>query len=176
MMFTANGISGPVLFTISAEINRSDMKNIVVSIDLKPALTTDELDKRVLGDFGKYSNKEFKNALNDLLPKKLIPVIVRLSEIPDDPKVNLISSKMRKKLVNLLKNFTFNVLSLAPISEAVVTSGGINVKEINPKTFEVKLVKNLFFIGEVLDVDAYTGGFNLQIAWSTAYAVSRALG
>lgn len=176
MMFTANGISGPVVLTISAEINKTDMKNIAVSIDLKPALTTDELDKRVLGDFGKYSNKEFKNALNDLLPKKLIPVIVKLSEIPENTKVNLISSKMRKKLVNLLKNFTFNVLSLAPISEAVVTSGGINVKEINPKTFESKLVKNLFFIGEVLDVDAYTGGFNLQIAWSTAYAVSRALG
>ena len=141
----------------------------------RAALTYEELDKRVLSDFKLFSNKEFKNALSDLLPKKLIPVIVRLSGIKEDTKVNVISAENRKNLVHLLKNFDFSVKSLAPIEEAVVTSGGVNVKEINPKTFESKKVQNLYFIGEVVDVDAYTGGFNLQIAWSSAVAAARAL-
>ena len=166
MIFTAFGVSGPTILSISANINK---------IDLKPALTYEELDKRVLSDFKLFSNKEFKNALSDLLPKKLIPVIVRLSGIKEDTKVNVISVENRKNLVHLLKNFDFSVKSLAPIEEAVVTSGGVNVKEINPKTFESKKVQNLYFIGEVVDVDAYTGGFNLQIAWSSAVAAARAL-
>lgn len=175
MIFTAFGVSGPTILSLSAKINKIDLKNVKISIDLKPALTYETLDKRVLSDFKNYSNKEFKNALSDLLPKKLIPVIVKLSGIKEDTKVNVISAENRKNLVNLLKNFDFSVKSLAPIEEAVVTSGGVNVKEINPKTFESKLVENLFFIGEVVDVDAYTGGFNLQIAWSSAVAVARAL-
>ena len=166
MIFTAFGVSGPTILSISANINK---------IDFKPALTYEELDKRVLSDFKLFSNKEFKNALSDLLPKKLIPVIVRLSGIKEDTKVNVISAENRKNLVYLLKNFDFSVKSLAPIEEAVVTSGGVNVKEINPKTFESKKVQNLYFIGEVVDVDAYTGGFNLQIAWSSAVAAARAL-
>ena len=165
----------PLLVSISANINKIDLNNTKISIDLKPALTYEELDKRVLSDFKLFSNKEFKNALSDLLPKKLIPVIVRLSGIKEDTKVNVISAENRKNLVHLLKNFDFSVKSLAPIEEAVVTSGGVNVKEINPKTFESKKVQNLYFIGEVVDVDAYTGGFNLQIAWSSAVAAARAL-
>ncbi len=175
MIFTAFGVSGPTILSLSAKINKICLINVKISIDLKPALTYETLDKRVLSDFKNYSNKEFKNALSDLLPKKLIPVIVKLSGIKEDTKVNVISAENRKNLVNLLKNFDFSVKSLAPIEEAVVTSGGVNVKEINPKTFESKLVENLFFIGEVVDVDAYTGGFNLQIAWSSAVAVARAL-
>lgn len=175
MIFTAFGVSGPTILSISANINKIDLNNTKISIDLKPALTYEELDKRVLSDFRLFSNKEFKNALSDLLPKKLIPVIVRLSGIKEDTKVNVISAENRKNLVHLLKNFDFSVKSLAPIEEAVVTSGGVNVKEINPKTFESKKVQNLYFIGEVVDVDAYTGGFNLQIAWSSAVAAARAL-
>ena len=175
MIFTAFGVSGPTILSISANINKIDLNNTKISIDLKPALTYEELDKRVLSDFKLFSNKEFKNALSDLLPKKLIPVIVRLSGIKEDTKVNVISAKNRKNLVHLLKHFDFSVKSLAPIEEAVVTSGGVNVKEINPKTFESKKVRNLYFIGEVVDVDAYTGGFNLQIAWSSAVAAARAL-
>lgn len=175
MIFTAFGVSGPTILSISANINKIDLNNTKISIDLKPALTYEELDKRVLSDFKLFSNKEFKNALSDLLPKKLIPVIVRLSGIKEDTKVNVISAENRKNLVHLLKNFDFSVKSLAPIEEAVVTSGGVNVKEINPKTFESKKVQNLYFIGEVVDVDAYTGGFNLQIAWSSAVAAARAL-
>lgn len=175
MIFTAFGVSGPTILSISANINKIDLNNTKISIDLKPALTYEELDKRVLSDFKLFSNKEFKNALSDLLPKKLIPVVVRLSGIKEDTKVNVISAENRKNLVHLLKNFDFSVKSLAPIEEAVVTSGGVNVKEINPKTFESKKVRNLYFIGEVVDVDAYTGGFNLQIAWSSAVAAARAL-
>lgn len=175
MIFTAFGVSGPTILSLSAKINKTSVDGLKISIDLKPALTYDALDKRVLSDFKKYANKEFKNALNDLLPRKLIPVVVRLSGIKEDTKVNLISAENRKNFVNLLKNFDFSVKSLAPIEEAVVTSGGVNVKEINPKTFESKLVKNLYFIGEVVDVDAYTGGYNLQIAWSSAVAAARAL-
>lgn len=175
MIFTAFGVSGPTILSISANINKIDLNNTKISIDLKPALTYEELDKRVLSDFKLFSNKEFKNALSDLLPKKLIPVVVRLSGIKEDTKVNVISAENRKNLVHLLKNFDFSVKSLAPIEEAVVTSGGVNVKEINPKTFESKKVQNLYFIGEVVDVDAYTGGFNLQIAWSSAVAAARAL-
>ncbi len=138
-------------------------------VDLKPALDEDKLDKRVQKDFQKYTNKRFENSLNDLLPKKLIPIIIEQSEIPKDTIVHQISREQRKKLVSLLKNFTLTVKRYRPIEEAIVTSGGIKVNEINSSTMESKLVQGLFFAGEVIDVDAYTGGFNLQIAFSTGY-------
>ena len=140
-----------------------------ITIDLKPALDYDTLDKRVLRDFEKEKNKMFINCLNDLLPQKMIPVIVELSGINPRKKVNEITKEERKNLVSLLKELTFDIDGLRPVSEAIVTSGGICVKEINPKTMESKLCKGLFFAGEVIDVDAYTGGFNLQIAFSTGY-------
>lgn len=177
MLFTADGVSGPVILTLSSKINKiPDMENLLLSIDLKPALDEKTLDARVLKDFAENNNKAFKNSLGALLPQKLIPVIVELSGIDGDAKVNTITSENRKNFVKLLKNLTFSVKSLDAISRAVITSGGVNVKEINPKTMESKIVDGLFFIGEVLDVDALTGGFNLQIAFSTASAASRAIG
>lgn len=140
-----------------------------IVIDLKPALDLEKLDKRIQKDFKKYTNKKFENSLDDLLPKKLIPVIVKLSNIDKNLVVHQISKEQRKDLVNLIKNLTFNFKKLRPIEEAIVTSGGIKVNEINSSTMESKIVKGLFFAGEVIDVDAYTGGFNLQIAFSTGY-------
>ena len=129
----------------------------------------EKLEKRVLSDFSKFTNKDFSNALSELLPKKMIPVIVELSGINPSKKVNQITKEERKNLISLLKNLTFEIKSNGNIEEAIVTDGGINVKEINPKTMESKLVKGLFFAGEIIDVHAYTGGFNLQIAFSTGY-------
>ena len=136
-------------------------------IDLKPSLSTQELDERVQKDFKKYNNKQFINSLSDLLPNKLIPVIVRLSGIDERKQVNLITKDERKKLVSLLKNLEFNVVGNRGFDEAIITRGGISVKEINPETMESKKIKGLYFAGEMIDVDALTGGFNLQIAWST---------
>ena len=143
------------------------MENVKLIIDLKPALSEEKLEERILRDFSKEKNKDFKNSLDDLLPKKLIPVIVELMNI--NKKVNEITKEERKKLVNLLKKFTIDIQGFRPIEEAIITAGGISTKEINPKTMESKLVKGLYFAGEIIDVDSYTGGFNLQIAYSTGY-------
>ncbi len=170
LLFTHFGVSGPVILSSSSYcIPYMDNKDLVLSIDLKPALTTEQLDERVLRDFGEFSNKQFKNALDRLLPHKLIPVIIALSLIDPEKKVNLITKEERTRLVNLLKGLTFHITSLREYNEAVITKGGIQVKEINPSTMESKIVSNVFFAGEVLDLDALTGGFNLQIAWSTGY-------
>ena len=171
MLFTHFGISGPLVLSSSAYYDKESRKNknITVSLDLKPALDEDALDKRILRDFEKFSNKQFKNSLDELLPAKLIPVIVDLSGIDPYKAVNVVSREERKNLVHLLKNLVMTVIGTGNFNEAIITIGGVNVKEINASTMESKLVKNLFFAGEVLDIDAMTGGFNLQIAWSTGY-------
>ena len=139
-------------------------------IDLKPALDEQQLDERILRDFEEFKNKSFKNSLDKLLPKKLIPVIVELSKIEPDKKIHDITKQERMTLVKLIKNLTLTLTGLRGFNEAIITQGGVSVKQINPTTMESKLVKNVYFAGEVIDVDAVTGGFNLQIAWSTAYA------
>ena len=180
MMFSHFGITGPIVLSSSSKLNRYDNVNekinnheIIASVDLKPALDIDTLDKRICRDFEKYTNKEFKNSLNDLLPQKLIPVIISLSKIDENKKVHQINKKERAKLVDVIKNLQVNITGFMPIDIAIVTSGGVDVKDINPKTMESKIVKGLYFAGEVLDIDAYTGGFNLQIAFSTGYAAGR---
>ena len=167
MLFTHFGVSGPIILSGSAHLVRNSMENVKLIIDLKPALSEEKLEERILRDFSKEKNKDFKNSLDDLLPKKLIPAIVELINI--NKKVNEITKEERKKLVNLLKKFTIDIQGFRPIEEAIITAGGISTKEINPKTMESKLVKGLYFAGEIIDVDAYTGGFNLQIAYSTGY-------
>ncbi len=170
MLFTHFGVSGPTVLSASSYAS-SIIKNrkLALVIDLKPALNDEQLDERILRDFDEQKNKAFKNALDKLLPKKLIPVIVELSGIDGNRKVNEITKKEREGLVKLLKNFRLTLTGLRGFNEAIITQGGVNVKEINPSTMESKLVKGVFFAGEVLDVDAVTGGFNLQIAWSTGY-------
>ncbi|MBP5624452.1 MAG: NAD(P)/FAD-dependent oxidoreductase [Lachnospiraceae bacterium] len=171
MLFTHFGISGPLVLSASAYLNEDTIKNkeVSISIDLKPGLSKEELDKRVLKDFEENINRNFINSLDKLLPQKLIPVIVDLSGIAPETKVNVIKSEDRKRLVELLKNLTVTPKKLRPIDEAIITRGGVNVKEVNPSTLESKLCKNLYFAGEVLDIDAMTGGYNLQLAWSTGY-------
>ena len=176
MLFTHFGISGPTILSSSAhllrykEIDRLLKENkIKLIIDLKPALSEEELDKRIIRDFEEFINKEFKNSLEKLLPKKMIESVINLSGINPIKKVNEITKEERKNLVNLIKNFEVSIDGFRPVEEAIVTAGGISVKEINPKTMESKLVNGLYFAGEVIDVDAYTGGFNLQIAYSTGY-------
>lgn len=167
MIFTHFGVSGPIILSLSAHMKKN--KNYYIKIDLKPALSLEQLDKRIVRDFDKFKNKNFGNSLNDLLPKKLIPIIIDLSGIPKDTKCNQITKELRMNLVKLIKSFTVDIRGFRPIEEAIITSGGVKVSEVNPKTMESKLVKSLYFAGEVLDVDAYTGGFNLQIAFSTGY-------
>lgn len=169
MLFTHFGVSGPVVLSASSHID--DVKNNSYSlvIDLKPALDEATLDSRILRDFGEFINKDFINSLSKLLPKKLIPVIVKLSGIPADKKVNEITKQERLALVSLIKKFKVDISSLYDIDTAVVTRGGVDTKQIDPKTMRSKLVENLYFAGEVIDVDAYTGGFNLQIAFSTGF-------
>ena len=167
--FTKYGIDGPVIKSASCRMKDTTKENYKIVLDLKPALDEEKLDKRVQRDFQKYTNKKFENALDDLLPKKLIPIIINLSKIDKDTVVHQISREQRKSLVHLLKNITLNVKRYRPIEEAIITSGGIKVSEINSSTMESKLIEGLFFAGEVIDVDAYTGGFNLQIAFSTGY-------
>ena len=167
--FTKYGIDGPVIKSASCRMKDTTKENYKIVLDLKPALDEEKLDKRVQRDFQKYTNKKFENALDDLLPKKLIPTIIDLSNIDKDTVVHQISREQRKSLVHLLKNITLNVKRYRPIEEAIITSGGIKVSEINSSTMESKLIEGLFFAGEVIDVDAYTGGFNLQIAFSTGY-------
>ncbi|WP_242939248.1 BaiN/RdsA family NAD(P)/FAD-dependent oxidoreductase [Tepidibacter thalassicus] len=169
MNFTNYGVSGPVILSASSYMGDIEKEKYKIIIDLKPALSEEKLDKRIQRDFEKYSTKHFSNSLNDLLPKKIIPVIIELSKIPANKVVNQISKQERKNLVKLLKNITLEVKKYRPIKEAIITSGGIKIDEINPSTMESKIIKGLFFAGEVIDVDAYTGGFNLQIAFSTGY-------
>lgn len=170
MLFTSNGVSGPLILSLSARISRMDQKAVGISVDLKPALTEEMLDNRLLRDFSEAINKQFKNALDGLLPKSLIPVIVELSGISPEQKVHQITKENRKNLVNLIKNLKFSVIGNGGFNQAVITSGGVSLKEINPKTMESKLVKGLYFAGEVLDLDALTGGYNIQIALSTGRA------
>lgn len=168
MIFTHYGMSGPVILSASSHIRNMNSKNYRIKIDLKPALDEQTLDKRIQRDFAELSNKDFINSLSKLLPKKLIPVIVLLSGISPGEKVNQITKEQRLTLVNLIKNFDVSISGFRSVEEAIVTSGGVNVKEIDPKTMKSKIIDNLYFAGEVIDVDAYTGGFNLQIAFSTA--------
>ncbi|WP_035290357.1 NAD(P)/FAD-dependent oxidoreductase [Clostridium sp. KNHs214] len=167
MLFTHFGLSGPIILTGSGIVNKKN--NLKIRINLKPALTQEQLDKRIQNDFKKYCNKDFKNSLDDLLPKKLIDVIVTLSGIEPLKKVNLITREERKELVHLLQNLTFNIKGTRPIAEAIITSGGVDVKEVDPSTMGSKKASNLYFAGEILDIDAETGGFNIQIALSTGY-------
>ena len=169
MMFTHYGVSGPVILSASSHMTHPKEHNYKIVIDLKPALDEQTLDKRIQRDFAENTNKDFINSLSKLLPNKLIPVIVKLSGIEPSEKVNQITKVQRQNLVSLLKNFTVNISDFRPINEAIITSGGVDVKEINPKTMGSKIVDNLYFAGEVIDVDAYTGGFNLQVAFSTGY-------
>lgn len=169
MLFTAKGISGPLVLSASAHLNRRDSFPYEATLDLKPALSHDTLDKRLLRDFSTQLNRDFSNALSGLLPAKLIPVVIQLSGIPANEKVNVITKAQRETLCRLLKAFPLQLIGAGSWYEAVVTAGGVSVKEVNPKTMESKLVSGLYFAGEILDVDAYTGGFNLQIAWSTGF-------
>ena len=168
MIFTHFGVSGPVILSASSHIKNMGKKKYKLKIDLKPALDFNTLDKRICRDFEEFSNKDFVNSLSKLLPKKLIPVIVSLSGISPGEKVNQITRQQRLALVDLIKNFYVTISNFRPIDEAIITCGGVSVKEINPKTMCSKIIDNLYFAGEIIDVDAYTGGFNLQIAFSTA--------
>lgn len=180
ILFTHFGVSGPIILSSSAHLVRYKNidellknRNIILKIDFKPALTEEKLNERILRDFNEIKNKQFKNSLDKLLPQKLIPVIIEKSGINSNKKVNEITKEERKGLVKLLKNFIIEIKGFRPIEEAIVTSGGINIKEINPKTMESKLINGLYFAGEIIDVDAYTGGFNLQIAYSTGYTAGK---
>ncbi len=172
LLFTHFGLTGPLVLSASSHMKKLPGMRYKMVIDLKPALDLETLDKRLQSDFAKYTNKDFTNSLGELLPTKLIPIIIRLSGIPERKKVNVITREERLGLVNLLKNLTLTAMKFRPIDEAIVTSGGISVKEISPKTMESKLVRGLYFAGEIIDVDAYTGGFNLQIAFSTAHSAA----
>ena len=171
LLFTHFGLSGPVILSASAHMEQG--KAYVIEIDLKPALDEATLDARILRDFQENKNRSFENALSGLYPKTMIPVMVERSGIPGDTKVNSVTREQRRALLELTKHFTVRISGRRPVEEAIVTSGGVSVKEIDPKTMESKLVPGLCFAGEVIDVDAYTGGFNLQIAWSTAYAAAQ---
>ncbi|MBQ7046063.1 MAG: NAD(P)/FAD-dependent oxidoreductase [Clostridia bacterium] len=173
MLFTHNGISGPLVLSASAHIKNLESKKYKVLIDLKPALDEQTLDKRILRDFEENQNKDFQNALSKLLPSSLIPVIVRLSGIEGSTKVNQISREQRMALVRLIKELSVTVTDFAPIEQAVVTKGGVSLKEIDPATLKSKVVNGLSFAGEVIDIDAYTGGFNLQIAFSTGHLAGK---
>ena len=167
MLFTHFGVSGPTILSGSAHLVRTNIENVKLIIDLKPALSEEKLEERILRDFESEKNKDFKNSLDQLLPKKLIPVVVEMMNI--DKKVNEVTKVERKKLVEILKKFMIEISGFRPVEEAIITAGGVSVKEVNPKTMESKLVKGLYFAGEIIDVDSYTGGFNLQIAYSTGY-------
>lgn len=166
MLFTHFGISGPLVLSCSSHI-RNDVSEYRIEVDLKPALNEDVLDARLISDFNKYINRDICNALTDLLPQKLIVPFVNLCGIPFSTKVNSLKKEQRKVILNILKHFPLQIKSLRPVNEAVITSGGVSVKEINPSTMESKICSGLYFAGEIIDVDAYTGGFNLQIAFST---------
>ena len=176
MIFTHFGVGGPIILSASAHLLRYKdieeklkQKKIILHIDLKPALSEEKLNERVLRDFDEYKNKDFQNSLDKLLPKKAIELVIEDTGIPKDKKVNSITREERAKLVKVLKNFSFRIDGFRPIEEAIVTAGGVSIKEINPQTMESKIIHGLYFAGEIIDVDAYTGGFNLQIAYSTGY-------
>ena len=169
MLFTHFGISGPLVLSASAHMRYMDKKKYIAKIDLKPALDFEQLDKRILRDFSEELNKDFSNSLDKLLPKSLIPVVVNLSGISGATKVNQISKEQRKMLIDVIKGLTLHIIGFRPIEEAIITGGGISVKEIDPSTMASKLIEGLYFAGEIIDVDAYTGGFNLQIAFSTGF-------
>lgn len=168
LLFTHFGLSGPIILSASSHMKKDE--RYTISLDLKPALDEQKLDARLVRDFETYQNRNFENALQDLFPRTMIPVMVRRSGIPPDEKVNSITREQRHALLQLIKNFTIEIACKAPVEDAIVTSGGVCVSEVNPKTMESKKIKGLYFAGELLDVDAYTGGFNLQIAWATGYA------
>lgn len=170
MLFTHYGVTGPVILSASSIVGKTlEKKELVLHIDLKPALTEEQLDKRLLREFEANHNKQFKNAIDSLLPAKLRPVIIELSGIEEEKKVHEITKEERLNLLRLIKDFHMTLIGLRGYNEAIITKGGISVKEIDPGTMESKLIKNLYFAGEVLDLDAVTGGYNLQIAWSTGY-------
>ena len=181
MLFTHFGVSGPLIISASSYVGKKFMdkngqkKELTLEIDLKPALTEEQLDQRVLRDFEENHNRQFKNAITKLFPTKLIPVMLELGGIDPEKKVNSIETEERKQFVHLIKQFRMTLTGLRDYPEAIITKGGVNVKEIDPGTMESKLVKGLYFAGEVLDLDALTGGFNLQIAWSTGYAAGNAI-
>lgn len=171
MLFTHFGVSGPLVLSASCCMN-GDLSRYRMEIDLKPALSEEQLDARLLRDFEQFKNKAFANSLSLLLPRKMIPVVVKLSGIPAEQKVNQITREQRQKLIQVIKTFPISAKCFRPIEEAIVTAGGVSVSEVSPKTMESKKCKDLYFAGEVLDVDAYTGGYNLQIAFSTAFAAA----
>ncbi len=173
MMFTHFGVTGPVILSASAHIRSYDIKKLTLSIDLKPALDEKTLDNRLISDFKEKSNKDYINSLGDLLPSKMIAPFISITGIDERRKVNTITKEERRKILSTLKDMQIPLNSFRPIEEAIVTSGGINVKEITPKTMESKITENLYFAGEIIDVDAYTGGFNLQIAFSTGYLAGK---
>ena len=176
MLFTHYGVSGPLMLSASSYIGKKlKEKKLRLVIDLKPALTIEQLDQRVLRDFEENMNKQFKNAIGKLFPTKLIPIMLELSGIDPDKKVNLITKEERQQFVWMIKNFEMTIKGLRDFNEAIITKGGVKVNEIQPSTMESKLVQGLYFVGEVLDLDALTGGFNLQIAWSTAYAAGNSI-
>lgn len=168
MMFTHYGVTGPMILSASSHLGKIQSGRYKLLLDLKPALDEKTLDARLLSDFQKSLNRDFANSLSALLPQKMIPVIIKRSKIPPSKKVNAITKEERRALLELLKSFELTVKSARPLNEAIITSGGVSVKELSPKTMESKKVPGLYFCGEVIDVDAYTGGFNLQIAFSTA--------
>lgn len=177
MLFTHFGVSGPLIISASAYVGQilKKKKELKLVIDLKPALSEEQLDARVVREFEENHNKQFKNAVNGLFPAKLTPVMIHLSGIDPEKKVNVISREERQSFVHLIKNFTLTLTKMRDYKEAIITRGGVKVKEVNPSTMESKLVEGLYFAGEVLDVDALTGGFNLQIAWSTGYAAGSSI-
>ena len=172
LLFTHFGLSGPVILSASAHMEQG--KVYIIDIDLKPALDEEKLDARILRDFGESKNRSFENALSGLYPKTMIPVMVARSGIPGETKVNSVTKEQRRRLLELTKHFTVKISGLRPVEEAIITSGGVSTREIDPRTMESKRIPGLYFAGEVMDVDAYTGGFNLQIAWATAYAAANA--
>ena len=180
MIFTHFGVSGPIILSASSHLVRYknikkllNNKKIILHIDLKPALTREKLDERILRDFSDMKNKMFKNSLDKLLPQKMINPIIKLSAINPEKKVNEITKIEREKLIEIIKDLKITIKGFRPIEEAIITSGGINTKEINPSTMESKIIKGLYFAGEIIDVDAYTGGFNLQIAYSTGFTAGK---
>ena len=176
MLFTHYGVSGPIILSASSVIgDKLQKKELTLKVDLKPALTEEQLDHRILRDFEENKNKQFKNSLGKLFPSKLIPVMIYLGGIDAEKKVNEVSREERRRFVSLTKNLEMTVTGLRGFQEAIITRGGVDVKEIDPGTMESRLIRNLYFIGEILDLDAVTGGFNLQIAWSTAYMAGNAI-
>ena len=169
MLFTHFGLSGPMILSASAHLRNTDFGNVRVEIDLKPALDEQTLEKRILSDFAKYVNRDAQNGLNDLLPQKIILPFLALADVDPRKKINVLTRAERERMLSTLKRFTLPVSGFRPIEEAIVTSGGVSVKEIDPKTMSSRLVKGLYFAGEIMDVDAYTGGYNLQIAFSTGF-------